>query len=319
MPFSRNSPYHRYFWLGAVNFGFAFLFIESRRARAAERALYQSKNDRAHSTLQQIFLQLEKQLRKLKIFMDDVTISKSKSKKNAINNQSQNNLTEKITEAISLMTNHVTEVTNQLAEKEKSQKINEKAFERKNFAIRTELKCLNEQVKILKSDSNYQMERIASLERTNRGLNLTRIESNMRIQLLEEQIGFSDKEITTLNTELNVLRASSRNFRKQPEFLEMYDSLQCKTNQNHQLESKMKHMANKMEILESGMNSECTICFEHVNADRKWTAFVPCGHRICQPCSETISAPSRGRSQNTCPTCRKGIEQYLVLEGIYEE
>ena len=94
--FSRNSPINRYFWLGAVNFGFAFLFIESRRARAAERALYQSKNDRAHSTLQQIFLQLEKQLRKLNIFIDDVTYTKSKSKKNVVNNQSQNNLTEKI-------------------------------------------------------------------------------------------------------------------------------------------------------------------------------------------------------------------------------
>ena len=303
-----------------MNFGFAFLFIESRRARAAERALYQSKNNRAHSTLQQIFLQLEKKLKKMKIFFDDVTTKpSSKSKKNSINNPSQNNLTEKITEAISLMTHHVTELTNQLAEKEKSQKINEKAFERKNFAIRTELKCLNEQVKILKSDSNYQMERVASLERTNRGLNLNRIESTMRIQLLEEQIVFSDKEITTLNAELDVLRASRLNIRKQPEFLEIFDSLQCKTHQNHQLESKMKHMTNKMEILESGLNSECTICFEHVNADRKWTAFVPCGHRICQPCSETISAPSRGRSQNTCPTCRKEIQQYLVLEGIYEE
>ena len=302
-----------------MNFGFAFLFIESRRARAAERALYQSKSDSAQSTLQQIFLQLEKQLRKLNIFMDDVTLTKSRSKKNVVNNQSQNNLTEKIIEAISLMTNHVTEVTNQLTVKEKTQKINEKAFERKNFAIRTELKCLNEQVKILKSNSNYQMERVASLVRDNRELNLNRFESIMRIQLLEEQIEVSDKEITTLNAELTVLRATSPNFREQPEFLEMYDSLQCKTNQNHQLESKLKHMANKIEILESEINSECTICFEHVNADRKWTAFVPCGHRICQPCSEKLSAPSRGHSKNTCPTCRNGIQQYLVLEGIYEE
>ena len=70
---------------------------------------------------------------------------------------------------------------------------------------------------------------------------------------------------------------------------------------------------------ESGSSLECTICFEHVNVNRKWTAFVPCGHRICQPCSETISAPSGGPSRNTCPICRKSIKQYLILEGIYDE
>ena len=318
---SFDGRINRYYWLGAVNFGFALLFIESRRARAAERALYQSRNKVAHNALETILAQLRSKCKKLRIVFEEITLqsSSSNSKQVSSMNQSQNNLTQKVSEAIALLAKHASELSERLAEQEKNQKNIESAFERKNFAIRTELKCLNEQVKILRRDSNNQMEQVASLERSNRALNLTRIESTMRIKLLEEQNEFSDREITTLNAELNNLKAnySSQNIRKRPEFLEIFDSLQCKTHQNHQLESKMKHMANKMEILESELNSECTICFEHVNADRKWTAFVPCGHRICQPCSETIA--SRGRSQNTCPTCRKRIQQYLVLEGIYEE
>ena len=92
------------------------------------------------------------------------------------------------------------------------------------------------------------------------------------------------------------------NIEKPPENLEIFAQRQSETHSS-----------------ESGKNSECTICFEHVNVDRKWTAFVPCGHRICQPCSKTISAQSGGPSRNTCPICRKSIKQYLILEGIYDE
>ena len=142
----------------------------------------------------------------------------------------------------------------------------------------------------------------------------------MRIKLLEEQLGFSDKEISVLNSELTDLRLnySNLNIRKRPEFLEISDDLECKTRQYDQLESKLKMMANKIETLESGIDSECSICFEMVTAARKWTAFIPCGHRICTPCSGNIAA-SRGRGRNNCPTCRKEIDQFLILEGIYGE
>ena len=92
------------------------------------------------------------------------------------------------------------------------------------------------------------------------------------------------------------------NIEKPPEYLEIFAKKQSETNNSV-----------------SGNNSECTICFEHVNVNRKWTAFVPCGHRICQPCSVTISAPSGGPCRNICPICRKSIKQYLILEGIYDE
>ena len=312
---SFDGRINRYYWLGAMNFGFILLFIESRRARAASRAMHEFKNKHDHSMLQTIFAQIESKCRKLKIIIEEKT--SAKSKKNEINN----NLRTKITDGITSLAKHVNKMTDQIAEKEKLQKNIEKTFERKNFALRTELKYLNEQVKILKSDSNNQVEQVACLQRTNRALNLTRIESSMRIKLLEEQIDFSDRELTTLNAELNDLKANydSLNIRKRPEFLEILNDLQCKTHQNYRLETEMKTLAIKMKTLESEINSECTICFEHVNADRKWTAFVPCGHRICQPCSETISAPLKGQRQNACPTCRKTIQQYLVLEGIYEE
>ena len=35
--------------------------------------------------------------------------------------------------------------------------------------------------------------------------------------------------------------------------------------------------------------STVPICFESTSIERKWTAFLPCGHRTCSECADKIS------------------------------
>ena len=63
---------------------------------------------------------------------------------------------------------------------------------------------------------------------------------------------------------------------------------------------------------------ECPICFESVSLERKWTAFIPCGHRTCTECAQQISSLPRTTNCKKCPNCREIINSFLVLEGIYE-
>ena len=83
------------------------------------------------------------------------------------------------------------------------------------------------------------------------------------------------------------------------------------------LQSKFKLKNDQKRVLETKIKKlektkECQICFDAVSVDRKWTAFVPCGHRICNECAEKISSACK------CPHCRKNIIRFLVLQGIYE-
>ena len=59
----------------------------------------------------------------------------------------------------------------------------------------------------------------------------------------------------------------------------------------------------------------CTICFEHVNQNRKWNAFHPCGHRSCSECFKDLFQNEDGNK--LCPICRAEITMTLTLEGIY--
>ena len=85
------------------------------------------------------------------------------------------------------------------------------------------------------------------------------------------------------------------------------------------LEAKLKNLDDQ---LTKTKVEECSICFEAVYVDRKWTAFVPCGHRVCSECADKFSVPRWPSTQHTnrqkCPHCRHNINCFLVLEGIDE-
>ena len=70
--------------------------------------------------------------------------------------------------------------------------------------------------------------------------------------------------------------------------------------------------------LQESKQHECPICFEETSIERKWTAFLPCGHRTCSECADKISALPRNTNRRKCPNCRENINCFLVLEGIYD-
>ena len=85
--------------------------------------------------------------------------------------------------------------------------------------------------------------------------------------------------------------------------------------QRRDFQAKIKDL--DTELQESKVH-ECPICFEETSIERKWTAFLPCGHRTCSECADKISALPRNTNRRKCPNCRENINCFLVLEGIYE-
>ena len=135
-------------------------------------------------------------------------------------------------------------------------------------------------------------ETITFLEAENEGLKTSIIQVVGDLHCLEVD------KIPALESELKLKNDQKRNLLKE----------------KHACEEKIKIM--DAELKKSKVDSDCPICFESTSIERKWTAFLPCGHRTCSECADKISdLPRKGRK---CPNCRENINCFLVLEGIYE-
>ena len=143
--------------------------------------------------------------------------------------------------------------------------------------------------------------RITFLEKQNEGYirQVVQSQANMRqvVEALELKQWEVDK-IPALESELKLKNDQKRNLLKEKRVCE----------------EKIKLM--DAELKRSKVDSDCPICFESTSIERKWTAFLPCGHRTCSECADKISdLPRKGRK---CPNCRESINYFLVLEGIYD-
>lgn len=128
-----------------------------------------------------------------------------------------------------------------------------------------------------------------------------------------DDVNTKDSKIIFLEEQNEKLKASSKEASKvlEQKQLEAKSQLKLKNDQKRELEE-------KIEKLEKPKEDECPICFEPISIDRKWTAFIPCGHRTCSECADKISALPRSTNKRKCPNCRENIIGFLVLEGIYE-
>ena len=120
----------------------------------------------------------------------------------------------------------------------------------------------------------------------------------------------SKAEIEALKSELKSKQHLKRNLIHQKRAL--VDENRDLIDQKSALEGELKGI--KLEP----KKDECSICFETVSLERKWTAFIPCGHRTCAECARQISSLPRTTNCKKCPNCRKTITSFLILEGIYE-
>ena len=138
-----------------------------------------------------------------------------------------------------------------------------------------------------------QMEdEIKLLKRQNEGYKAS---AKQAAEILEDDVS----KITSLKSELKLKNDQKQNL----------------IQQKRDFEAKIRAL--DAELKESKVD-ECPICFEEASIERKWTAFLPCGHRTCTECADKISALPRSTNRRKCPSCRENINCFLVLEGIYE-
>ena len=142
------------------------------------------------------------------------------------------------------------------------------------------------------------------------------IENNKTVNELEAKIKILERQNEGYKASAKqasvVLEQQHREFAKIPA---LESELKLKNDLNRDFKAKIRMLDN--ELKESKMD-ECPICFEATSIERKWTAFLPCGHRTCSECADKISSLPRNTNRRKCPNCRENINCFLVLEGIYE-
>ena len=142
------------------------------------------------------------------------------------------------------------------------------------------------------------------------------IENNKTVNELEAKIKILERQNEGYKASAKqasiVLEQQHREFAKIPA---LESELKLKNDLNRDFKAKIRSL--DAELKESKMD-ECPICFEATSIERKWTAFLPCGHRTCSECADKISSLPRNTNRRKCPNCRENINCFLVLEGIYE-
>ena len=146
---------------------------------------------------------------------------------------------------------------------------------------------------------NEYESKIKFLERQNEGFKAS---AKQATEVLEKQ-RLEMSKITALESELKLKNDQKQNL----------------IQQKRDFEAKIRTLdAELKEAKTDASADECPICFEETSIERKWTAFLPCGHRTCSDCADKISALPRSTNRRKCPNCRENINCFLVLEGIYE-
>ena len=56
---------------------------------------------------------------------------------------------------------------------------------------------------------------------------------------------------------------------------------------------------------------DCCICMEKTSNNRKLAVLIPCGHTVCEECTEPLQG-------HPCPKCRRNSTYSVVVQGIYE-
>ena len=129
---------------------------------------------------------------------------------------------------------------------------------------------------------------------------------------LDQELQNREKEQIKKDSKISCLKQQNEKLKDK---LKTKSQLKTKNDQNGDSEAKIKILDSK---LEKAKLEECPICYESISIDRKWTAFIPCGHRTCSDCADKISGLPRSTNKRKCPNCRENIIGFLVLEGVYE-
>lgn len=161
-----------------------------------------------------------------------------------------------------------------------------------------------------RQDSVSAEKKIKDLQSQNEGLKTLNDNFSAASKADADALQSSKLEIETLKAELKSKQDLKRSLIHQKRALA--DENRDLVDQKSALEGELKGIKLEPKI------DECSICFETVSLERKWTAFIHCGHRTCAVCAQQISSLPRTTYLRKCPNCRENINNFLVLEGIYE-
>ena len=154
------------------------------------------------------------------------------------------------------------------------------------------------------------------------------VEHNDKVSRMETKIKFLERQNEGYKASAHQASKAleQQHFEFQQKIPALESELKLKNDQKRELLQQKRDFEAKIRTLDAELKEskadtsadECPICFEKTSIERKWTAFLPCGHRTCSDCADKISSLPRSTNRRKCPNCRENINCFLVLEGIYE-
>ena len=205
--------------------------------------------------------------------------------------------------------NNLLKESNQNLKKElkaaqKESKALQKDLKQKNQKAQSELKELENNLACYNQHNSLLESELKNLKKENRDLSNRIKASTKAFDDLKCQNQHSFGRITAFGARLASLEGENSELKTK------LDKAQSKLDA-------LEHANRTLELENSSLReeNECSICCEEVRreSDKKWEAFVPCGHRFCSTCARNICSGQNGHNQRVCPNCRTDIEQILTV------
>ena len=203
---------------------------------------------------------------------------------------------------------------------QKESKALQKELKQKNQKAKSELKELENNLACYNQHNSLLENELKSLKKENRDLS-NRIKASTkafddlkcenqqsfgRITAFGARLASLEGENSELKTKLDKAQSKLKSVRVDQSMASTKSRIDALEHANRTLE---------MENSSLREENECSICCEEVKreSDKKWEAFVPCGHRFCSTCARNICSGQNGHNQRVCPNCRTDIEQILTV------
>ena len=196
----------------------------------------------------------------------------------------------------------------------------QKELKEKNQKARSEVKELENNLTCNNQHNSLLEKELESLKNANRKLSDRIKASTKAFDDLKSEHQQSLGRITAFGTRLACLegenfelKTSLTNTQTQLTSIKVDQSVVTTKARLDGLESANKILEKENSRLRE--ENECSICCEELKreSNKKWEAFVPCGHRFCSTCSRNICSGLSGHNQRVCPNCRTDVKQILTL------
>ena len=199
-------------------------------------------------------------------------------------------------------------------------KVTQKELKQKNQKVQSEVKELENNLACYNQHNSLLESELKNLKNGNRELS-NRIKASTKAfndlkfehqQSLGRITAFGAR-LTSLEVENNELKVTLDKANAKLRSIKVDQSMASTKARIDALENSIRMLESENSRLREA--NECSICCEEVKpeSNKKWEAFVPCGHRFCSKCSRNICSGLNGHNQRICPNCRTTVEKILTV------